>query len=283
MLKGLTCLPALAVVAVFGLAGVATAAPDASTVVARVNGEEITLGHIIVARASLPEQYQQIPSDLLYDGILDQLIQQSALRQSRKGDTPLHVELSLENERRSLLAAEVIEKIMESAASDADIQAEYDRLYGDGFGADEFDASHILVETEDEAKALVVELENGADFAELAKQKSTGPTGPAGGALGWFGAGQMVPEFEEAVMAMEPGTISEPIQTQFGWHVIRLNDKRRSEAPALDDVREELAGDLRKQAVADRIEQLTSQAEIERPEIEEFDPEIIKEIGLIRN
>lgn len=283
MLKGLTFLSALAVSAALALPAAAEDAPDADTVVARVNGEAITLGHLIIARATLPQQYQQIPSEVLFDLILDQLIQQNALKQAREGDVPRHVELSLENERRSLLAADAIETIMAGAASEEDIKAAYDAKYGDGFGGDEFNASHILVETEEEAQAIKEELDGGADFAALAREKSTGPSGPNGGELGWFGLGRMVPEFETAVLALEPGQISDPVQTQFGWHVIALNDKRKEKAPELDEVREELANELRQQAVEARVQELVDAAEIDRPEIEGLDPALLENLDLVRN
>lgn len=280
MPKGLTFLSAVAVCATLALPAAAET-PDAGTVVARVNGEEITVGHMIVARASLPQQYQQLPVDTLYDAILDQLIQQSALQQSLGGTTPRHVELALDNERRSLLAAEAIEGIMATAASDADIQAAYDAEYGDGFGADEFNASHILVETEDEARALKAELDAGADFAELAKAKSTGPSGPSGGALGWFELGRMVPKFEDAVAALEPGQVSGPVQTKFGWHVILLNETRKTDAPALETVREDIAARLRQEAVKIRIDELVGASSIDRLEVDGLDPMILQDLDLV--
>lgn len=283
MPKGLTFLSSLAMAAVFSLPTLVQAAPDADTVVARINGEEITLGHMIIARATLPQQYQQLPPEVLYGAILDQLIQQSALQQSRTTDVPRQVELSLENERRSLLAADVIEKIMAGAASDGDIQAAYDAKYADGFGGDEYRAAHILVETEEEAKAIKADLDGGADFAATAKEKSTGPSGPGGGDLGWFGLGAMVPEFETAVVAMEPGQISDPIQTQFGWHLIILNEKRKQTAPELDAVRGELTDQLQSDAVEAKVEELTAAARIERPEIEGLQPEILQDLSLIQD
>lgn len=283
MPKGLIALPSLALAAFLSLPSAVQAAPDADTVVARINGEEITLGHVIIARATLPQQYQQIAPDVLLDAIIDQLIQQTALKQSRTGDVPKHVELSLENERRSLLAAEVIEQVMIGAATEEAIQAAYDKKYGDGFGDDEYNAAHILVETEDEAKAIRAELESGADFAETAKARSTGPSGPNGGDLGWFQAGAMVPEFEAVVLTLEPGQISDPVQTQFGWHIVTLNEKRKSAAPAIADVSAELASELQTAAVEDKVEELTAAATVERPEVEGLTPDMIENIDLLND
>ena len=261
----------------------AAAAPTVDTVVARVNGEEITLGHVMIARVALPQQYQQLPPDVLYTAILDQLIQQTALKQAGPDSDPTHVRLALENERRSLLAAEVIEDVMRDAAGDDAIRAAYEARYADGFGAEEFDAAHILVETEEEALEVRQMIEDGADFAETAKAKSTGPSGPSGGALGWFGAGQMVPEFEAAVLELEPGQMSAPVQTQFGWHIIKLNDKRRAEAPQLEDVRDELAEELQRDAITARVEALVAASDVEHPEVEGLSPEIILDVDMLRN
>ena len=283
MLKGLTFLSSLALATVLSLPAAVHAAPNADTVVARINGEEITLGHMIIAHATLPEQYQQLPAEVLYNAILDQLVQQTALKQSRTDDVPRQVTVSLENERRSLLAADVIEKIMAGAATDGSVQAAYDAKYADGFGDDEYHAAHILVETEEEATAIKAELAGGADFAAMAKEKSTGPSGPTGGDLGWFGIGSMVPEFETAVVAMESGQVSDPIQTQFGWHVIILNEKRKQTAPALDEVRDELTTELQQAAVEAKVGELTAAATIERPEIEGLKPEILQNLGLLQD
>ena len=273
---------ALATAAILAPA-IAFAEPDADTVVARVNGQDITIGHMVIATATLPQQYQQLPAEVLYNAILDQLIQQTVLQQSFGDEEPRHVAISLENERRALLAAEEIEAIMKEAASDEDIKAAYDAKYADGFGGEEYNASHILVETEDEAKAVKTQLDEGADFAETAKSTSTGPSGPNGGELGWFGLGAMVPEFEAAVTALEPGTISDPVQTQFGWHIVKLNEKRMAEAPALEQVRDEIAEEVRQKVLADRLEQLVGEAEVERPEVEGVDPEILRDLSIVRN
>lgn len=249
---------------------------DVNTVVATVNGKEITLGHMIVARASLPEQYQQLPDDVLFKGILDQLVQQSALADTFEGDLPSRVTLSIENETRSLTAGEVIEDLLATPLDEAEVKAAYDEQYAAEDMGEEFNASHILVETEEEAKAIKEELEGGADFAEMAREKSTGPSGPGGGSLGWFGKGMMVPAFENAVIGMEAGAISDPVQTQFGWHVIKLNETRKAEAPALDSVREEIEMQLRQTRVQQHIESVTEAAEVDRSAAEGVDPALLK-------
>lgn len=259
----------------------ASAETGADAVVATVNGVDITMGHMIVVRSGLPEQYRQLPDEVLFTGILDQLIQQSVLAQVAGDDLPRRVRLALENEQRSLMAAEHMDSILADAVTEDAVKAIYDETYTAAAPEREFDASHILVETEEEAKALVATLEGGADFAELAKEKSTGPSGPRGGALGWFGPGMMVPEFETAVVDMEVGAISAPIKTQFGWHVIKLNDTRSKEAPKMEEVREELEQQVRMNVVDAYISKLTDSATISRKTATEIDPSQIKDLSLL--
>ncbi|WP_370399601.1 peptidylprolyl isomerase [Sulfitobacter sp. JB4-11] len=278
MQKPLTFLASVVISATLALPVAAQDNPSVDTVVATVNGTDITLGHMIIARASLPEQYRQLPDEVLFSGILDQLVQQAALADTYEGDLPARVTLSLENEARSLTAGEVIERNMAMPVSDEDLQAAYDAQYADVEAGDEYNASHILVETEEEAKALKEELDGGADFAALAREKSTGPSGPGGGSLGWFGKGMMVPTFEAAVIEMEPGAVSDPVQTQFGWHVIKLNETRKTQAPSLESVREELELQLRQTRVQGAIEDVTATADVDRSGSEGIDPAVLKNL-----
>lgn len=255
----------------------------ADSVVATVNGTEITLGHMLMVRASLPDQYQQLPDDVLWDGIMDQIVQQTVLSQQDSGEETRRVRIALENERRALMAAQVIEGLVSSAVTDDAVQEIYEQTYLQAEQAEEFNASHILVESEEEAAAIVDELNGGADFAEVARTKSTGPSGPNGGQLGWFAAGMMVPEFQTAVEELEVGAISGPVQTQFGWHVIILNEKRTKEAPALDAVRGEIENQLSQQAVTQKIDELTNAAEVTRTAKEEVDTSVLSNIGLLED
>ena len=286
MQKPLTFLAPLALFAALSLPlaaqETAPAEPaDPAQVVATVGDTEITVGHMIVAWASLPEQYQSLPDEVLFQGILDQLIQQTALQQQFTGDLPARVELQLENERRPLVAGEAINGIMESPLDDADVQAAYDEEYGNAEQGQEYNASHILVDTEEEAQAIVEEVNAGGDFAAVAREKSTGPSGPNGGQLGWFGAGAMVPEFEAAVIALEPGAVSAPVQTQFGWHVIKLNEVRVQEAPALEDVRGELEMQIRQIRAQTKIEEVTGAASVDRSGAESVQPSVIKQLSAL--
>lgn len=272
----------LATVAATALLALPLAAEEgADQVIATVNGTDITMGHMIIVRSSLPEQYRNLPDDVLFKGILDQIIQQTVLADQEGDNLPSRVQLALENEQRAMMAAEHMDKMLEGAVTEEAIKAVYDETYGGAAPEKEFDASHILVETEEEAKALVTELEAGGNFAELAKTKSTGPSGPRGGALGWFGAGQMVPAFEEAVKVMDTGAISAPVQTQFGWHVIKLNETRTKDAPKVEDVREELEQQVRMNVVDAYIEKLTAAATVSRTAMDKIDTSQLKDLTLL--
>ena len=255
----------------------------AETVVAKVGETEITIGHMIALVASLPPEQQQMPANILFEGVLERLIQQEAVSQSVDTVATL-TELQMENERRSLVASARINELAEGIeVTEEEIQAAYDRRFADFTPSKEFNASHILVETEDEAKAIIEELNGGADFAEVAKVKSTGPSGPNGGSLGWFGQGAMVPPFEAAVMALEVGAISPPVQTQFGWHVVKLNDTRVPEAPDLAQVQGELEQEVWRDELRAAIDEIINAAVIEEADINAIDPAVLGDMSLVEN
>lgn len=283
MQKPLTFFVPLAFVAALALPVSAqeTVTADPSVVVATVGDTEITVGHMIVAWASLPPQYQELPDDVLFTGILDQLVQQTALQQQFTGDLPKRVELQLENERRSLTAGEAINGIMELPLAEEEVQAAYAEEYNNASQEQEYNASHILVDSEEEALAVVEELSGGAEFAAVAREKSTGPSGPNGGQLGWFGAGAMVPEFEEAVKTLEPGGVSAPVQTQFGWHVIILNGTRIQQAPELEDVRDEIEMQIRQIRAQAKIEEVTAMADVDRSGADGVPTSVIRQVTVL--
>ena len=279
-MRNMTLLPALFAAAV--LVGTMARAedPTADTVVATVNGTDITLGQMIALRDTLPAQYLQLDDKTLFDGILDQLVQQTALAADAKPTKK--DELTLENQRVGYLAGTVLEATAAGAISDDALKAAYDAKYGAADPAKEFHAAHILVPTEDEAKAVKTELDGGADFATVAKEKSTGPSGPNGGDLGWFSAGMMVKPFEDAVMALAVGKVSDPVQTEFGWHVIKLYETRDASVPTLDEAKDELSGDLRQKAVESRVKEVTDAAKVEKM-TDGIDPAVIKSDKIFDN
>ncbi|MCC0063395.1 MAG: peptidylprolyl isomerase [Defluviimonas sp.] len=257
--------------------------PTADTVVARVDGVEVTLGEMIAMRETLPQQYLQLPDDVLFNGILDQIVQQVVLAKASDGLVKRRDKLIMENQTRGYLAGVTLDAAANAAATDEALKKLYDEKYTSAELGKEYHAAHILVASEDEALELKKQIDAGADFAALAKEKSTDKgSATAGGDLGWFGVGRMVKPFEDAVVAMEPGTVSDPIETQFGWHIIKLEEIRDATAPAFDDVKEELAGDLRQKAVEEKVKELTDGASVEKS-VDGIDPAILKNADLIAN
>lgn len=245
------------------------AAYDAETVLATVNGKEITLGHVIALRDQLPAQYQNLPDDTLLKGLLDQLVDQEILAgtvsTAPDGD-PLAVRLQLDNDRRGALANRAAEAVVVDVVSDEAVQAAYDKEIASFQPQPEFHAAHILVDSEEKATALKTEIDGGKAFADVARENSTDGSAANGGDLGWFGLGQMVPEFETAVKTMEPGQVSDPVKSQFGYHLILLEETRESAPPALDTVRPQIENQLRQAALEAKLEELRAAATVERPE-----------------
>jgi peptidyl-prolyl cis-trans isomerase C len=256
-------------------------APTAATVVATVNGKAITLGHMIAAREGLPDQYKSLPPDVLYKGLLDQLVQQTVLEQSLDGKLTPTQTLQLENETRGYLSNIVIQAAASGAVTDAALQAAYDARFKDAKPQTEYHAAHILVDSEEKANDLKKQLEGGAKFDELAKANSTDTgSGANGGDLGWFGPGMMVKPFEDAVVAAPVGTVVGPIKTDFGYHLILVSETRAAKQPTLEDLHDELASEIQQKAVEAKVEELTKAAKIEKPG-EKLDPALLTKTELL--
>ncbi len=258
---------------------------DAKTVVATVNGTEITLGNLIAMRDRLPQQYQQMPDDVLMNGLIDQMVDQQLLSDqiSASPDTdPLSVKLAVQNERRGELAGIAANAAVADAVDPAKVKAAYDKLVADFKPQPEWNASHILVDSEDKAKALKAEIDGGKDFAEVAKENSSDGSAANGGSLGWFAAGQMVPEFETAVKDMKVGDVAGPIKTQFGWHIIKLDDTRETTAPTLEASQPQIEEQLRQAALQAKLTELRASAKIDKPTTT-IAPAAIRESDLLTN
>lgn len=254
----------------------------ADTVVATVNGTAITLGHMVALRATLPAQYQSLPEDVLFKGILDQLVQQEALTQSVK-ELGKRDRLMMDNDRRGYVSGVAIQKLIAGAVTDAAVQAAYDARFKGVAPATEYNAAHILVADEAKAKDLKAQLDGGADFAELAKANSTDTgSGANGGDLGWFGKGMMVKPFEDAVLAAEVGKVVGPVKSDFGYHLILLKGTRPAAQPTIDDLREELAKEIEGKAIEAEVAKLTAAATIDRPG-DTLDPALLKDESLLDN
>ncbi len=224
----------------------APVSPDA--VVATVGGETITEADLSFAAEDLTQELSQMPADqrrpFLLRVLIDMKVMAKAGRDAGMGDTPLFKQRLAYLEERALRRAYFADAIANSVTEEA-VRAEYDKLVADFKPAEEIRASHILVATEEEAKAIKAELDGGADFATIAKEKSIDPGAANGGDLGFFGKGMMVAPFEEAAYALtEIGQVSEPVQSQFGWHIIKLEEKRESAPPTFEQVASQLQQQL---------------------------------------
>ncbi len=256
-------------------------APTAATVLATVGGVNITLGDLIVTRDALPDQYKALPDDQLFKGILDQLVQQEALKQSMGETLSKRDTMALDGLKRSYLANEAMIGGVKDATSDATIQKAYDAKYTGMAPELEYHAAHILVDSEDKAKAILAEIEGGKAFADEAKANSKDGSAANGGDLGWFGVGAMVKPFEDAVVAAPLGKVVGPIKTDFGWHLILVSETRNKAAPALADVHDQIASEVQKAAIADFIKSVTDKATITRADTAGIDPALIKDVTLL--
>jgi peptidyl-prolyl cis-trans isomerase C len=227
---------------------------------------EITLAHAVAMREQLPEQFRQVPDETLFPAIVEQMIEQELLRQYKAEDLDLRQRTMLDNELRAFIANAALTEVAMGAATDAAITEAYEAFaeeFAQGEPETEYNAAHILVRSEEEIEVVVAELEEGRDFAEVAREHSMDGSAQAGGDLGWFGEGIMIPEFEQAVMALEPGEVSDPVQTQFGWHVVRLIDRRDAQVPPLEDLREELADQIQREAARALVDELRENTTVE--------------------
>lgn len=247
-----------------GQAFAESAAESADDIIAIVNGTDIkrsTMDAVVeMAKRSRPGAEVDEKS-LLDDLIATELARQEAIKSglSEREDIKQKVENFAD---KLMLNTWMQEKANSLEISDEDLQTAYDERIK-GMPKHEFKARHILVKTEDEGNGIIEELKSGKDFAELAKEKSTGPSGKNGGDLGWFKPQSMVKPFAEAVQAMEPGRVSTtPVETQFGWHVIKLEEKRDVKLPELENMKPQLKRQLEQQKMFDYMQELRKGAEV---------------------
>lgn len=236
---------------------------------AEINGVPLTLGELIAIRRELPAQYQGLPDEVLFTGLTEQLIDQLLLADAAKSaglDKKPSVALRILSQDRAILAEAYLRHAIEERVTPEAIKALYDERYVNGEPEIEVHAGHILVDSEEKAAEIKAKIDAGGDFAELAKEHGTDGTASQGGDLGWFVQGDMVPEFGDAVFAMEPGTVSGPVKTAFGWHIIKLDERRPRAAPPLEEVQNELANELAGQAQTAVVDELRAAATIVMPE-----------------
>jgi peptidyl-prolyl cis-trans isomerase C len=260
--------PALTVFALLAAAAVPFAASAADDpVVARINGQELHRSDVEAAQRGLPQQVQQMPLEAIYPMLLDQMVNGKLLSEAgrqEKLDQDPEVKKQLARVEDRLVQQAYIGKAVETAATDEKLKAKYEQYVKDNPPKEEVNARHILVEKEADAKAIVAELSKGADFAELAKKKSTDPAAQNGGDLGWFSREEMVPEFSDAAFKLKKGEYTkEPVKTQFGYHVIKVEDRRMGKPPSFDEAKEELTSAIAREVITDKIKNLRDQAKVE--------------------
>ena len=242
--------------------------------VVTVNGTAITEETLALINSANPRA--NIPRDRLIDDLIKQeLLYQEAERKNLKNNPEVSKRLAMVTQ--SILSQAAMQDFLKnSPITDEAIQAAYDKQFT-AMGSSDYQASHILTKTEDDAKAVIKKLQDGGDFAELAKKHSIGPSAPKGGSLGWFGTDQMVPPFSQAVVALENGKYSqEPVKTQFGWHVIYRESSRPKVPPSLESVKNKLQGTLQKEKIEQYLEKLKTAAKIvmaEKPASTEAAPQ----------
>lgn len=245
---------------------VANSAGAESKVLATVNGAEITEQDVAIARSEIGEQLSNIPEgdrkrELLLYVIENELLASAA--RDEKLDQGEEADARRKYYNRRALHDAYYEKKVRLAVDDAAMKKLYDEQVAKLEPQEEFRARHILVKTEEDAFEVIERLNRGSDFADLAKEMSTGPSGPQGGDLGYSPKGRMVPEFEKAALALKKGNVSEPVKTQFGWHVIKLEDKRMSQPPAFDEVKDSMKSGMVRQKAIEVITGLREDAEID--------------------
>jgi peptidyl-prolyl cis-trans isomerase C len=248
--------------------GVPSRAQTTDPVVAIVNGNQIKKSDVEAAYQSLPEQYRQMPLEQIFDPLLDQVVSSELLlaeaNKQNLAEDP-EIKAQLDRAHDGVLRDGVIKKAIDQGVTDAKVQAAYEAMKTQpGFAFEETRAAHILVAEEAEALALIKELQGGADFAKLAQEKSTDPSAKTNsGDLGYFRREAMVPEFAEAAFTIPVGTIGEtPVKSQFGWHVIKVEDRRQS-VPTLEEKAPEIREQLSREIVTALLADVRDGATIE--------------------
>jgi peptidyl-prolyl cis-trans isomerase C len=259
---------ALAVAALLVAPALPLHAQDTDPVVARVNGIDIHESDLATAEdeigSNMPQMAPEQKRDYLITYLADVIVLSQAAEQQNLGNDAA-VKHQLAFDRNKVLMEALLQKAGRAALTDDALHALYDQAVKQMKPEEEVHAHHILVATEDEAKQIEAALKNGTDFATLAKEKSKDPSGAAnGGDLGWFTRDQMVPEFADAAFKLDKGQISDPVHTQFGWHIIRVDDKRTKPTPTFDQVKPQLENYVAHRAQEELVENLRKTAKIER-------------------
>src|SRR5579871_1334880 len=249
------------------LASLPLRAKDANPVLAKVNGAEIRQSDVTLAEEELGPSLAQMDPATKKENVLafliDMKIVAKAAEDKKIEDRP-DFKARLAFSRNRLLMDNLLAAEGKAATTDDAMKKVYQEAAKQIEGEQEVHARHILVETEDDAKTIEAELKKGGDFAELAKTKSKDPGGADGGDLGFFTKDQMVPEFSSVAFALEPGKISDPVKSQFGWHIIKVEEKRNRKAPDFEQVKPQIETYVTRKAQAEYVAKLREAAKVER-------------------
>ena len=264
---GLATLAATGCLVALLATGLPVRAADSDPVLAKVNGSEIRASDVALAEEELGASLQQMDPATKKDNVLGFLIDMKIVAKAaedKKVENNEDFKKRLVFTRNRLLMDSLLASEGKAATTDEAMKKVYDEASKQIAGEQEVHARHILVETEDEAKAIKAELDKGADFAELAKKKSKDPGASDGGDLGFFTKEQMVPEFSAVAFTLEPGKISDPVKSQFGWHIIKVEEKRNRKAPDFEQVKAQIETYVTRKAQADYVAKLREAAKVER-------------------
>jgi len=242
--------------------------PSGDPVIARVDGQPILRSEMQATMRGLPPQAQGMPMETLYPMLLERVIDLrllgTASRAARLDADPAIKQKVAEATDRIMQEAYLTREV-ERKVNDAALRERYKTFAASVPGQEEVNARHILLKTEPEAKAVIAEVKKSGDFADVAKKRSIDPAASNGGDLGYFTKEQMVPEFSEVAFKLKKGEMTEvPVKTNFGWHVIKVEDRRMGGAPSFEEAREELAEAMSREVIQDLIKDLRDKAKVER-------------------
>jgi len=237
-------------------------------IVATVDGKPIFLSEIIGMAQRLPEQYRKMSLEAVYPSLLTRAIDSKlvTLEGRRAGfSKDPDVKKRLLDVEDQIISEIFLTKTIGSQVTEEALQKIYSETKSEMASGDQIKARHILLDSEEKAMEIIKKLQAGGEFAKLASEYSTGPSAASGGDLGWFGEGQMVPEFSKAAFALNPGDIvTKPVKTQFGWHIILVEDRKVSAPPSFDEAKEQLASTMSQKLLKELIETLRTKVKIVR-------------------
>ena len=241
--------------------------PAENPVVARVGGTEFRLSDVEAMQQSLPQQAQKLPLKQIYPILLDRLVDGALVTEAGRKehlDQDAAVQHRLKLYEDHLIQQAYVEQLIKGAESEDQLKARYQKFIEEKPAREEVHARHILVKTEAEAKSIIAQLDKGADFATLAKKDSTDPGAASGGDLGYFGRDDMVPAFTAAAFALPVGKYTEtPVKTEFGWHVILVEDHRVKKPPSFAEAREQVSQLLARDIIQAKLKELREAAKVE--------------------